>query len=133
MKTYILAVFVACFVYSYGLESICRLEDPVERKIDGGNRSQTTYIMKKIDVALSNNTEVNISVNEISATRLATIPNLFVAIDTCPRRLVFITYLVLNRETCYVVHPRQQRVTYAICGGSDCYRNIVYKSRCFTT
>ncbi|XP_062575072.1 uncharacterized protein LOC134236918 [Saccostrea cucullata] len=130
MKILIVAVLVACFMYSYGQDTKCLLEDPEDRKIDGGSRAQTPEMMQKIDAALIENTEVKKSVNEISAERVEPIENKHFALDTCPRKLGFITSVSVNSETCYVVYPRQQRVTYAICGGSDCYGNKLYRSRC---
>ncbi|XP_062575073.1 uncharacterized protein LOC134236919 [Saccostrea cucullata] len=100
---------------------------------DGTTKAQTSDILAKIDAALSEETAVNNSVNEISAQRVAPIENKYFALDTCPRTLVSVTSLNVNGNVCYVVRPRQQRVTYAICRGSNCYGNTFYNSRCFTT
>ncbi|XP_062622139.1 uncharacterized protein LOC134283654 isoform X2 [Saccostrea cucullata] len=130
MKILIVAVLVACFMSCYGQKTQCLLEDPVDREIDGGSRAQTTDMMQKIDAALEENTEVKNSVNEISAERVEPIENKHFALDTCPRKLGFITFVVVNDETCYVVLPKLQRVTYAICGVNDCYGSKLYKSTC---
>ncbi|XP_061162805.1 uncharacterized protein LOC133172018 [Saccostrea echinata] len=86
--------------------------------------------MTKIDAALKEDIEVQNSLNEISAEREEPIENKHMALDTCPRKLGFITTVIVNLQTCYVVYPRRQRVTYAICGESDCYGSKLYRSRC---
>ncbi|XP_061196689.1 uncharacterized protein LOC133204966 [Saccostrea echinata] len=132
MMTFIVAVLVACFVYSNSQETKCLFEDPTEKSIDGSTRAQTSDIIAKIDAALNEETAVNNSVNEIIAERVAPIENKYFALDTCPRTLVFVTSVYINDDVCYVVYPRKQRVTYSICRGSNCFGNTFYKSQCFT-
>ncbi|XP_011428252.1 uncharacterized protein [Magallana gigas] len=136
MKTFAVAVLVACFVSSFGKDEAV---NPLEEKpIDGESDVQPDDIKLKIAEALKSEDGVRLSVNSIAAERAFLYPDdtkpLPEHIDTCPTRLRYITSLVYvgpnQKEQCYVVSPERQRVTYALCGGTGCYGNPHCKSQC---
>ncbi|XP_078336225.1 uncharacterized protein LOC111133940 [Crassostrea virginica] len=137
MKTFIAVVLVVCFAYCNCQDSTCVTSPPREKSIDGQSDAQPTDIQGQIDEALKNDDEVRLGVDSLAAERaLVFQQDKFIYYqDTCPRRLRYITSLYVNNgsgkfEKCYVVAPYRQRVTYAYCGGTNCYGNTFYKSQC---
>lgn len=137
MKTFAVAVLVACFVSSYGKDE--PENPPKEEPIDGEIDVQSDDIKSKIEEALKSEDEVRLSVNAIAAQRDIVYPEekhipRYVYNDICPKSLTYITSLTVYREKCYVVSPYRQRVTYALCKTDGCYGGFhYYWSQCVRT
>ncbi|XP_052718317.1 uncharacterized protein LOC128190337 [Crassostrea angulata] len=135
MKTFVVALLVACLLYCNGQET-CVPSPPNVAEIAGETDTQPRDIQTKINDALSKDTEVMLAVNALSAERaLVYQESKSLYTDICPKRLEYVTRLYLSqyKEVCYVVSPYRQRVRYAVCGGSGCYGGKYYKSQCVRT
>ncbi|XP_048739127.1 uncharacterized protein LOC125653599 [Ostrea edulis] len=140
MKNFISVVLLVCFVSAFGQES-CISDPPREQAIDGETTVQSSDIQGAIKKALSEDAEVNVAVNALIAERALKSPEkkpAFHYIDTCPKRLTYITSVKVHIglgdfQKCHVVFPSLQRVRSAVCLTRSCYGAFAHNSRCVRT